>query len=152
MQENQKNETVREFIDRIFSNEFCGDEVKVFSQDSKEYQEFIKIYLEKMRKLLERKNRNNNEIDKTLTFLANNLKRNVKYIVDVEYTDAEKKLANEIFQEEIKVKGETREEREEKRKILRKEMIVKSPVGKSYIAKQSVGARPRPIYSGKNSS
>ena len=78
-------QTVKEFIEKIASDDFYGNDVKVFSD--KEKNDFINEYLRKLESLAMRKNK---EID--IDFLRENLNRNVKYIVDVTYTEEEKNL------------------------------------------------------------
>ena len=86
-------ETVREFIERISADEFYGDDVKVLI--GKDRDVFINNYLERMRTLLETRFKGiktNEEIEQTVAFLADNLNRNVKYIIDVTYTEEEQEI------------------------------------------------------------
>lgn len=88
-------ETVREFIKRISTNEFYGDDVKVLIGKDRDI--FINNYLEKMRTLLESRFKGiktDEEIEKIVNFLADNLNRNVKYVIDVTYT--EKRTGNMV--------------------------------------------------------
>ena len=82
------NGTVKEFIERISS-------VKGIEISSPN--EFIEDYLKKIKNLSERKGKN---ID--IDFLRENLERNVKYIIDVTYTDEELKLKEQSESYNIK--------------------------------------------------
>ena len=64
--------------------------------------EFIEAYLKKLKNLSERKGKN---ID--INFLRENLERNVKYIINVTYTDEELKLKEQS--ESYKTKQGTEE-------------------------------------------
>ena len=86
-------ETVKEFIEKISSDEFYGNDVKVLVGENRDV--FLNNYLEKMKELLQirfKGIKTDEEIDKMVNFLADNLNRNVKYIVDVTYTDEEQKI------------------------------------------------------------
>ena len=86
-------ETVRDFIGKISADEFYGDDVKVLI--GKDRDVFINNYLVKMRTLLESRFKGikkNEEIEQIINFLADNLNRNVKYVIDVTYTDEEQEI------------------------------------------------------------
>lgn len=81
-------ETVKQFIEKISSNKFYGNDVRVLTGEDRT--NFVNEWLRKLETLAVRKNK---EID--IDFLRENLDRNVKYIVNVNYTDEEKKLGKQ---------------------------------------------------------
>lgn len=86
-------ETVRDFIEKISSNEFYGNDVKVLIGIDRNA--FLNNYLEKVKVLLESRFKGiktEEEIESIVNFLANNLNRNVKYVIDVTYTDEEQEI------------------------------------------------------------
>ena len=146
----RSTEKVKSFIDRISQL----DGVYVIEKGVTEYQEFINGYLNRMRKLLERKHIV--EIEDILTFLERNLKRNVKYIVQVEYTEEEKKLGNFISELTEQVDEKDKKIREKIRAEIEKRETKKSSYGITYLSKRETGARPgqyiqgRIVYSNRN--
>ena len=122
--------TVEEFIDEAKK----VDGVKVYDEDERD--KYLNDYLSKVKNYLNARfkgEKSKEEINKTVNFLKENLDRNVKYVIDVQYTDEE----INIFKRHEEA---SREERAE---------IEQDETYKSYLRKHEIGAGPGGYIQGR---